>query len=147
MCIRDRFNDTQNLYEYTTTNWNVSGASHNATISNHLPTANIRGAFWNDDGTKVFFNDYSYLKQYSVSTAYDLGSTLTDDSENIDLGAQKGSSNYGGFISGDFNRTSTTIGGTSIAAGRKIFSMWNSAPISGGTPYNGTRMFLSLIHI
>ena len=134
------FNDTRNLYEYTTTNWNVSGASHNATISNHLPASGIRGAFWNDDGTKVFLNDYSRLKQYSVSTAYDLGSTLTYDDEMIILSTQR-SSNYGGFLSGDFNRTSTTIGGTNIDAGSKIFSMWNSAPISGGTPYNGTRMF------
>ena len=135
------FNDTQNLYEYTTTNWNVSGASHNATISNHIPNVDIVGAFWNDDGTKVFLNNASRLRQYSVSTAYDLGSTLTDDSEDIDLTAQKGSSNYGSFINGDFNRTSTTIGGTSIAAGRKVFGIWNGSPISGGTPYNGTRIF------
>ncbi len=81
-----------------------------------------------------------YLKQLSVSTAYDLGSTLTDDSENIDLAAQR-SSNYGGFLSGDFNRTSTTIGGTNIEAGRKIFSMWNHATISAVNTYNGTRTF------
>ena len=133
-------NDTQNLYEYTTTNWNVSGASHNATISNHLPIANIRGAFWNDDGTKLFLHNGYELKQYSVSSAYDAGSTLTYDNEMLDFGAQR-SSSYGSFINGDFNRTSTTIGGTSIAAGRKVFGIWNSSPISGGTPYNGTRIF------
>ncbi len=134
-------NSNSHIYEFTTSSsWNVAGSSHNATLTNQAPFQNCQGAFWNDDGTKLFLHNGYEVKQYSVSSAYDAGSTLTYENEELDQSAQKHTS-YGAFVSGDFNRTATTIGGTSIDAGRKYFSMWNSAPISGGTPYNGTRIF------
>jgi DNA-binding beta-propeller fold protein YncE len=71
---------TDDVYQYTlSTAWDLSTASYaskNLAVSGFT---NLSGCMFNDDGTVLFVTEYNTetIKQYNLSTAYDI-STATD---------------------------------------------------------------------
>ena len=83
-------NDTNTIYEYNlSTAWDISTGSYaSASFDFSAQSSGARAFTYNNDGTKMFLNDYSFDKvyQYSLSTAY-RPSTATYDNISYAYGA------------------------------------------------------------
>lgn len=95
--------------EYTlSTAWDISTASHTNTLDLAADEPTLRGVALNDDGTKFFTvgNTTDTVRQYSLSTAYDL-STASYDNINFNLLASE-THPFGIFFKPDGTKFYTT---------------------------------------
>lgn len=126
-------NTSANVYQYSlSTAWDVSTATYDSvSFSVYTQATDPAGLAFKDDGTAMYIADAGTdaIYQYSLSTGWDLGSTVTYDSVSLNISANETA--VGGIIFGD-NGSKLYITGSSDDSIRQynLSTAWNISTAS-----------------